>query len=113
MTSVIDTYISQFPQETQTLLKEIKILIKKTVPNAQETISYGIPTFDLNKKHLIHFAGFKKHIGLFPAPSAILAFKKELSEYKTSKGTIQFQLNKPIPFELIEKIVKFRINEVK
>ena len=112
-TSSIDNYISQFPKETQMILEKLRELIKNLAPNAEEIISYKIPTFDINGKHLVHFAAFKKHIGFFPTPSVIIAFKNELSEYKTSKGAIQFPFNKPIPFNLIQKIVKFRIEEIK
>ncbi len=109
--SPIDTYIAEFPKEVQTLLKKVKATIKKSAPKMDEVIGYGIPTFDRNGRHIIHFAGFKKHLGLFPGSSAIVAFKKELVDYKTSKGTIQFQFDEPIPYRLIEKIVKFRIKE--
>jgi len=109
----IDEYIQSFPKEVKIILKKIRAVIKKSAPKSEETISYGIPTFDINGKHLVHFAGFKKHIGFFPTPSAITAFKKELTEYKTAKGSIQFSLNKPIQYDLIEKIVKFRVNEIK
>jgi len=107
--SPIDKYISQFPSEIQTVLKKLKKTIKESAPNAEETISYGIPTFDMYGKHLVHFAIFRHHIGFFPTPSAIIAFKNELSEYKTSKGTIRFPIEKPLPFELIKKIVLFRV----
>jgi uncharacterized protein YdhG (YjbR/CyaY superfamily) len=111
--TTIDEYIQSFPKEIQIILRKIRAIIKKSAPKAEETISYSIPTFDMNGNHLVHFAGFKKHIGFFPTPSAIIAFKKNLADYKTSKGTIQFSLDKPIPYDLIEKIVKFRVNEVK
>lgn len=111
--TVIDEHIQSFPKEIQIILKKIRAVIKISAPMAEETVSYNIPTFDMNGKHLVHFAGFKNHIGFFPTPSAIIAFKKELVGYKTSKGTIQFSLDKPIPYDLIEKIVKFRVNEVK
>lgn len=107
----IDTYIAKFPKEVQTLLKKVKATIKKSAPKMDEVISYGIPTFDRNGRHIIHFAGFKKHIGLFPGSLAVVAFKNDLVDYKTSKGTIQFQFDEPIPYRLIEKIVKFRIKE--
>ena len=113
MDSVIDKYISQFPKEIQSILKQFQKAIREAAPDAVETISYRMPTFDINGKHLVHFAAFKKHIGFFPTPSAIVAFKNELLEYKTSKGTIQFPIDKPIPFNLIRKIVKFRLKETK
>jgi uncharacterized protein YdhG (YjbR/CyaY superfamily) len=107
----IDEYISSFPQSTQLFLKDIRNTIKEIIPDATETISYGMPTFKL-KKNLIHFAAYKHHIGIYPTPSGVEVFKKELEEYKTSKGAIQFPLNKPIPLDLIRRIVKYRRNEV-
>lgn len=108
----IDEYIGGFPQDTQTMLLLIRKIIKSTVPAAEETISYGMPTFKLNGHYLIYFAGYKKHIGLYPVPNT-REFEKDFSSFKTSgKGTIQFQLNKPLPIDLIKKIVKYRITEV-
>ncbi len=109
--AAVDEYIQPFPKEIQIILEKIRKLIRKSAPKADENISYGIPTFDMNGKHLVHFAAFKKHIGFFPTPSAIAAFKKDLSGYKTSKGTIQFPLDKPIPYDLMKKIVEFRVKE--
>ena len=106
----IDEYISGFPKETQLILEEIRKSIKEEAPNATEKISYGMPTFYLNG-NLVHFAAFKDHIGFFPAPSGIDKFEKELSKYKTGKGTLQFKYDKEIPFDLIGKIVKFRVKE--
>jgi uncharacterized protein YdhG (YjbR/CyaY superfamily) len=107
----IDEYIASFPEEIQEKLESLRKTIRKIVPETEETISYGIPTFDLNRKHLVHFAAFKNHIGFFPTPSGINAFKKELSPYDTSKGTVRFPLDKPIPNDLIKKIVRFRVKE--
>jgi len=106
----IDEYISSFSKEVQVILEKIRETIRKVAPNATEKISYQIPTFYLNG-NLVHFAAFKDHISFFPTSSGVNAFKKELSKYKTSKGTIQFPIDKPIPFGLIEKITKFRIEE--
>ena len=106
----IDTYIASFPAETQKLLKQIRATIKEAAPDAEEKMGYGIPTFTL-QGNLVHFAGFKNHIGFYPAPSGIVAFKKELGTYKNSKGAVQFPIDKPIPFGLIAKIVKFRVKE--
>lgn len=106
----IDEYISAFPKETQDLLNKICAAIQKAAPKAVVKISYGIPTFVLNG-NLVHFAAYKNHIGFYPAPSGIIAFKKELSDYKYSKGAVQFPIEKPIPFSLITKIVKFRVKE--
>ena len=106
----IDEYIIKFPPNVQNILQKIRQLIKDLAPKAKETISYQIPTFKLNG-NLVHFAAYKNHIGFYPTPSAIKEFKKELSIYKLGKGTIQFPINQPIPYDLIKKIVKFRINE--
>ncbi|MGN6214579.1 iron chaperone [Parafilimonas sp.] len=105
-----DEYISAFPNNVQKLLKQMRSTIKKAAPQAAETISYGIPTFTLNG-NLVHFAGYKNHIGFYPAPSGIEAFKKELSVYAGAKGSVQFPLDKPLPLELITKIVAFRVAE--
>src|SRR5215471_6288928 len=106
----IDEYIATFPKETQKVLERIRMTIKKTAPDAEEAISYGIPTFNLNGKYLIYFAGYKNHIGVYPVPTGEQAFENDFSSYKTSgKGAIQFPLNKPMPLSLITKIVKFRI----
>jgi uncharacterized protein YdhG (YjbR/CyaY superfamily) len=109
----IDHYIATSPPEVQAILEKIRSTIQRVVPKAEETISYGIPTFDLNGKHLVHFAAFKKHVGFFPTASPLVAFKKELAGYKTSKGTIQFPLDEPIPYDLIKRITAFRVKEVK
>lgn len=107
-----EEYISEFPEHTQEILKQIRGTIRKIVPHAEETISYGMPTFRLNGHYLVYFAGYKKHIGLYPLPSGNKSFEKDISTYKTSgKGTIQFQLDNPLPTALIEKIIKFRVSE--
>lgn len=106
----IDEYISTFLDEIQTKLKEIREAVKQKAPQASEKISYGMPTFYLNGS-LVHFAAFKMHIGFFPAPSGIEAFEKELSKYRTGKGTLQFPYNQEVPMELIRKVVKFRVEE--
>jgi uncharacterized protein YdhG (YjbR/CyaY superfamily) len=106
----IDAYIAGFPEDVQQILEKIRTTIQKAAPNAEETINYGIPTFTL-KGNLVHFAGFKKHIGFYPTPTGIEKFKKELSVYEGAKGSVQFPLDKPIPYGLISKIVKFRVKE--
>lgn len=106
----IDSYIASFPEETRKLLQQLRITISKAAPEAKETINYGMPTFTL-KGNLVHFAAFKNHIGFYPAPSGIEAFKKELSGYDGAKGSVQFPIAKPIPFDLISKIVEFRVKE--
>lgn len=107
----IDEYIAEFPDATREKLNEIRDLIKSLVPDATETISYAIPTFDLNGKHLVHFAGFKNHIGFYPTPSGLTAFQDELEPYLAGKGTAQFPLDKPLPADLIRKVVEFRVAE--
>lgn len=106
----IDEYISLFPKDVQENLEKIRQIIKKSAPQAEEIISYQIPAFRLNG-NLVYFAAFKDHIGFFPTSSGVAAFKKDLSKYATSKGTIRFPLDKPIPFDLVRKIVKFRVKE--
>ena len=106
----IDEYIAGFPKDVQEILEKIRMTIRKAAPEAQETIKYQMPTFTL-KGNLVHFAAFKNHIGLYPAPTGIEEFKKELSVYKSGKGSVRFPLDKPIPFDLISKIVKFRVKE--
>jgi len=106
----IDQYISTFPKEVQTLLQKVRETIHKAAPDAVEAIAYGIPTFKLNG-NLVHFGGYKEHIGFYPAPRGIEAFKKELAPYEGGKGTIQFPLSEPIPYDLITKVVKFRVQD--
>ena len=108
----IDEYIARFPLDIQEILEQIRVTIKKVVPEAEETISYGIPTFNLNGTYLIYFAAYKKHIGFYPVPVEIDQVDKGFASYKTSgKGTIQFPLNKPMPLNLITKLVKFKVKE--
>ena len=107
----IDEYIAGFPKDVQEKLEKIRMTIKKAAPDAEETISYKIPTFNLKGKYLIYFAAYKKHIALYPAPIGIPEFKEEIVVYESGKGTLQFPLDKPIPFNLIRKIVKYRAKE--
>ena len=106
----IDEYIARFPDDVRQTLEKIRMTIRKAAPDAQETISYQIPTFTL-QGNLVHFAAFKKHIGFYPGPSGIEKFKDELFGYDGAKGSVQFPLDKPVPFGLISRIVKFRVNE--
>lgn len=106
----IDEYIATCPKEIQKTLKELRATIKAAAPEAEEKISYQMPTFAL-KGNLIHFAAFKNHIGLYPTPSGTQAFKRELSKYEGSKGAVRFPIDKPLPLKLISKIVKFRVAE--
>jgi uncharacterized protein YdhG (YjbR/CyaY superfamily) len=107
----IDEYIAAFPGDVQKKLQQMRAALRKAAPDAEEVISYGIPTFKL-KGNRVHFAAFKNHIGFYPAPRAIEVFKKELSAYKGGKGTIQFPLDKPLPLSLIGRMVKFRLKGI-
>jgi uncharacterized protein YdhG (YjbR/CyaY superfamily) len=109
--TTIDEYIALYPKDVQVLLEKLRKTIRDVVPEATEAISYGIPTFKLNGKNLVHFGGYAKHIGFYPAPKGIEAFKEELSVYEGGKGTVQFPLDKPIPYDLVKKIVAFRASE--
>ncbi len=108
----IDEYILQFPPEVQEILSSLRKIIKESAPDAEEKISYQMPAFVFHG-NLVYFAAYKKHIGFYPTSSGIAAFKQELSGYKGGKGTVQFPLSKPLPYELISKIVKFRVAENK
>jgi len=108
--NTIDEYIGTFPKGIQDVLQELRQAVRKAAPEAEEAISYQIPTFRLNG-NLVHFAAFKNHIGFFPTSSGIRAFKKELSGYELSKGTVRFPLDKPLPLSLVSRIVKFRVKE--
>ncbi len=110
MSNEVDQYISGFPETVQAILEQIRATIKQVAPEAEETIKYGIPTFVLHG-NLVHYAGFKKHIGFYPVPTGLEAFKEELSGYKTGKGSVQFPLDQPMPLDLIVRIVRFRISE--
>ena len=107
----IDEYIAEFPPGTQKVLSELRALIKASAPGATETISYAIPTFDLNGKHMVHFAGYAKHISFYPTGSRVEAFQEELKPYKSAKGSVQFPLGRPLPMDLIRRIVQFRVEE--
>jgi uncharacterized protein YdhG (YjbR/CyaY superfamily) len=108
----IDEYLAGFPINIQEILEQVRATIKKAAPGAKEKISYAIPTFVLNGKNLVHFAAFKNHVGFYPAPTGSEAFKKELSVYKTGKGSVQFPLDQPMPLTLITKIVAYRVEEI-
>lgn len=106
----VDDYIAAFPVETRVLLEELRSAIIKAAPEADEVISYQMPAYKLNGV-LVYFAGYERHLGFYPTASGITAFKKELSIYKSAKGSVQFPLDKPLPLTLISKIVKFRVKE--
>lgn len=109
--TTIDEYIAGFPENVQKVLQEIRAAIRKAAPEAEEAIRYAIPTFIL-KGNLVHFAAHKNHVGLYPTPSGMTAFEKELSRYRSGKGSAQFPMGEPMPVELIAKIVEFRVAEV-
>jgi uncharacterized protein YdhG (YjbR/CyaY superfamily) len=106
----IDAYIADFPKDVQAILEKIRGIVRDAAPEAQEAIKYQIPTFVLNG-NLVHFAAFQKHIGFYPTPSGIEHFKDALSAFNSAKGSVQFPLDSPIPYSLIKKMVKFRVNE--
>ena len=106
----IDKFIAGYPKEVQDILNKVRETIREAAPEAEETINYGIPTFTL-KGNLVHFSAFKTHIGFYPTPSGIEKFKKELSVYEGAKGSVKLPLDKPIPYALISRIVKFRVKE--
>lgn len=108
--TTVDEYIDSFPLDVQSILQNVRTTIKKAAPDAVETIKYGIPTFVQNG-NLVHFGGYKKHIGFYPAPSGIEQFQDEMASYKGAKGSVQFPLDKPIPYDLIAQIVRFRVTE--
>lgn len=108
--NTIDEYISTFPEDVRTILNQLRQTIKESAPEAEETINYQIPTFTLHG-NLVHFAAFKDHIGFYPTPTGIEAFRKELAPYKGAKGSAQFPIDQPLPLPLIRKIVKFRVKE--
>jgi uncharacterized protein YdhG (YjbR/CyaY superfamily) len=104
----IDSYIAEFPEATQALLQQIRATIQAAAPDATETISYAIPTF-VYHGNLVHFAGYKQHIGFYPGAAGIEAFKDEISEYKWAKGSVQFPLNEPLPLDLVTRMVNYRL----
>ncbi len=106
----VEQYIAGFPPDVQHILQTIRAIIKEEAPDSTERIAYGMPTYTMDK-NLIHFAGYAKHIGVYPTPTGIEAFKDELSAYKNAKGSVQFPLSLPIPYELIRRITRYRVEE--
>lgn len=109
--TTIDEYIASFPLDVQAILHEIRTTMRTAAPNAEETISYQIPTLRLNGRYLVYFAAYKTHIGVYPVPTGDSELSEALSGYTAGKGTARFPLNKPIPFDVIRMIVEFRIKE--
>lgn len=110
--TTVNEYIQQFPQEKQKMLHTVRNAILEEAPDANETINYAMPTFQMYKKNLVHFAGYDNHIGFYPTPSAIEEFKNDITKYKWAKGSVQFPIDEPMPLELIKKMVKFRVKEM-
>lgn len=110
--NAVDEYIARFPEATREALGEVRDLIRGIAPDATETISYAIPTFDLNGVHLVHFAGYAHHIGLYPTPVGLESFADDLREFKTGKGSVQFPLGEPLPMDLIARIVRYRVEQI-
>jgi uncharacterized protein YdhG (YjbR/CyaY superfamily) len=107
--SSIDEYIAEFPAETQKVLEEVRSIIRAAAPDATETMSYAIPTFDMSGRHLVHFAAFATHLGFYPTAGGIAAFTDELKAFKSGKGSVQFPLSRPMPADLITRIVEFNV----
>lgn len=107
----MDEYIKTFPKDVQVVLERVRQTIREAAPEAVETVSYQMPTFKLNGRHLVYFAAWKNHIGFYAMPSGTKAFKKELSRYKAAKGSVQFPIDEPIPYDLVAKIVAFQMKE--
>lgn len=113
MSSKVDQYILKFPKETQETLQKVQQLIKDTAPDAVETIAYGMPAYKTNGKPLVYFAGYKTHLGFYATPSGHKAFAEDLAKFKQGKGSVQFPLDQDIPFDLIRRMVAFRVEENK
>lgn len=107
----MDDYIANSPDEVRQILEKIRRTVRKAAPKVEETISYQMPTFTLNGTYLVYFAAFKKHIGFYPAPNGIPEFKEALATYGAGRGTLKFPLDEPIPYNLIQEIVKYRVKE--
>lgn len=109
--STVEEYIADFPEETQAKLNEVRKTILGVVPDAREVIAYGIPTYKMFGKAVVHFGGYKSHVGFYATPTGHKAFEEDLKPYKQGKGSVQFPLNEPMPLELIERIVEFRLEQ--
>ena len=109
---VVDAYVAGFAEPTRAVLAELRDLVRAAIPGATETMAYGIPTFDLHGKHVVHVAGYAGHVGLYPTPSGMEAFEADLAPYRSGKGTARFPLDAPLPTDLIRRIVAFRVGEV-
>lgn len=112
-TAAVDEYIAQSAPQVRPVLEEIRAVIRDVIPEATETMSYGIPTFDLADRHVVHFGGFAKHVGLYPTPSGMDEFADELSPYVRGKGSVRFSLDEPLPADLIRRVAAYRAAEVR
>jgi uncharacterized protein YdhG (YjbR/CyaY superfamily) len=110
--TTIDEYMRDSPPDVREILEKMRAVIHEAAPHAEEAIRYGMPTFRLHGKNLVHFAAFAHHVGFYPIPSGIEAFKEELSSYKQGKGSVQFPLDRPVPYDLVKKITLFRVAEI-
>jgi uncharacterized protein YdhG (YjbR/CyaY superfamily) len=108
----VDEHIAEAPPQARPMLEELRAIIKAAAPEATERISYGVPTFDLRGRHLVHFAGYAKHVGFYPTGRGVAAFKEELGPLSTGKGTVQFSLDSPLPADLVRRMVEFRVREI-
>ncbi len=108
----VDAYLAGFSGEARAALDELRALLREAVPGASETMSYGIPTLDLHGRHVLHFAGYARHVGLYPTPSGMAAFDAELAHYVHGKGSVRFPLGEPLPADLIRRVAAFRLDEV-
>ena len=109
----VDEFIAKFDSKTQQKLQELRQIITKNAPEATETINYGIPTFKFKGKNLVHFSAYKTHVGFYPGSQAIENFRQDFESYKTSKGTVQFPLDKPIPLDLVKKVTVYRVSQMR
>lgn len=107
----VDAYIADFPPETQAVLQQVRGVIRAALPEAEEAISYGIPTFKMNGRYVIYFAGYKRHVSVYPAPIDVEAFKEVLAPYASGQGTAKFPLDKPIPVDLITRMAQYNLQE--
>ncbi len=108
----VDEYIAEFPEETRRALEEVRAVIREAAPDAVETMSYAIPTFDLKGRHLVHFAGYARHVGFYPGADGIAAFAGELTRFKSAKGSVQFPLDEPLPLDLVRRVTAYRVDRV-
>jgi uncharacterized protein YdhG (YjbR/CyaY superfamily) len=109
--TTIDDYIASFPADVQAILQEVRRIIRNAVPAADETISYGIPTFTFDGRYLVYFAGWKRHISVYPVPTGDATFEREIDPFRAGKGTLKFPLDKPIPYDLIERVTALLVQE--